>query len=56
MAAAIMSARQALRLSSRVRYFSSTAARPAAEVKRLGVIGAGQMVSSPFPFLLIAFS
>ncbi|KAK4155945.1 3-hydroxyacyl-CoA dehydrogenase [Chaetomidium leptoderma] len=38
-----MSARQALRLSSRVRYFSSTAARPAAEVKRLGVIGAGQM-------------
>ncbi|KAK3299435.1 3-hydroxyacyl-CoA dehydrogenase [Chaetomium fimeti] len=43
MAASIMSARQALRLSSRVRYFSSTAARPAAEVKRLGVIGAGQM-------------
>ncbi|KAG7288969.1 hypothetical protein NEMBOFW57_005329 [Staphylotrichum longicolle] len=38
-----MSARQALRLSSRVRYFSSAAARPAAEVKRLGVIGAGQM-------------
>jgi 3-hydroxybutyryl-CoA dehydrogenase len=26
-----------------VRYFSSTAMRPAAEVKRLGVIGAGQM-------------
>ncbi|KAL2197528.1 3-hydroxyacyl-CoA dehydrogenase [Corynascus similis CBS 632.67] len=43
MAASIMSARQALRLTSRVRYFSSTAARPAAEVKRLGVIGAGQM-------------
>ncbi|EAQ90472.1 conserved hypothetical protein [Chaetomium globosum CBS 148.51] len=39
----MMAARQALRLSSRVRYFSSTAARPAAEVKRLGVIGAGQM-------------
>jgi 3-hydroxybutyryl-CoA dehydrogenase len=38
-----MLARQTLRLSSRVRYFSSTAARPAAEVKRLGVIGAGQM-------------
>ncbi|KAH6845603.1 3-hydroxyacyl-CoA dehydrogenase [Chaetomium sp. MPI-CAGE-AT-0009] len=38
-----MLARQALRLSGRVRYFSSTAARPAAEVKRLGVIGAGQM-------------
>ncbi|KAL2151951.1 hypothetical protein VTH82DRAFT_5135 [Thermothelomyces myriococcoides] len=38
-----MLARQALRLSSRVRYFSSTAARPAAEVKRLGVVGAGQM-------------
>ncbi|KAK4251094.1 3-hydroxyacyl-CoA dehydrogenase [Corynascus novoguineensis] len=43
MAASIMSARQALRLTSRVRYFSSTAARQAAEVKRLGVIGAGQM-------------
>ncbi|KAL2145484.1 hypothetical protein VTI28DRAFT_7120 [Corynascus sepedonium] len=43
MAASIMLARQALRLTSRVRYFSSTAARPAAEVKRLGVIGAGQM-------------
>ncbi|KAK4041650.1 3-hydroxyacyl-CoA dehydrogenase [Parachaetomium inaequale] len=39
----MMSARQALRLSSRVRCFSSTAARPAAEVKRLGVVGAGQM-------------
>ncbi|KAL2157226.1 hypothetical protein VTH06DRAFT_6362 [Thermothelomyces fergusii] len=38
-----MLARQALRLSGRVRYFSSTAARPAAEVKRLGVVGAGQM-------------
>ncbi|KAK3904411.1 3-hydroxyacyl-CoA dehydrogenase [Staphylotrichum tortipilum] len=37
------SARQALRLAGRVRHFSSTAARPAAEVKRLGVIGAGQM-------------
>ncbi|KAL2166016.1 hypothetical protein VTG60DRAFT_3437 [Thermothelomyces hinnuleus] len=43
MAAPMMLARQALRLSSRVRYFSSTAARPAAEVKRLGVVGAGQM-------------
>ncbi|KAL1841713.1 hypothetical protein VTJ49DRAFT_6687 [Mycothermus thermophilus] len=37
------SVRHALRLSSRVRYFSSTAARPIAEVKRLGVLGAGQM-------------
>ncbi|GAB1314278.1 hypothetical protein MFIFM68171_04488 [Madurella fahalii] len=41
--ASMMATRQALRLTSRVRYFSSTAARPAAEVKRLGVIGAGQM-------------
>ncbi|KAL2015830.1 hypothetical protein VTK56DRAFT_4720 [Thermocarpiscus australiensis] len=41
--APIMSTRHALRLSSRVRFFSSTAARPAAEVKRLGVVGAGQM-------------
>ncbi|KAK4143734.1 3-hydroxyacyl-CoA dehydrogenase [Dichotomopilus funicola] len=39
----MMSARQVFRLSSRMRCFSSTAARPAAEVKRLGVIGAGQM-------------
>ncbi|KAJ4306488.1 hypothetical protein N0V88_001291 [Collariella sp. IMI 366227] len=39
----MMSTRHALRLASRARYFSSTAARPAAEVKRLGVIGAGQM-------------
>ncbi|KAK4127386.1 hypothetical protein N657DRAFT_653619 [Parathielavia appendiculata] len=38
-----MFARQALQLSSRARYFSATAARPAAEVKRLGVVGAGQM-------------
>ncbi|KAL2266491.1 hypothetical protein VTJ83DRAFT_5843 [Remersonia thermophila] len=37
------SVRHALRLSSRVRCFSSTAARPAADVKRLGVLGAGQM-------------
>ncbi|KAK3308707.1 3-hydroxyacyl-CoA dehydrogenase [Chaetomium strumarium] len=43
MAASLMSARQAVRLSSRIRCFSSTAARPAAEVKRLGVVGAGQM-------------
>ncbi len=50
MAASMASARQALRLSSCVRHFSSTASRPAAEVKRLGVIGAGQMVrSSTFP-------
>ncbi|KAK4104730.1 hypothetical protein N658DRAFT_492823 [Parathielavia hyrcaniae] len=43
MAASIMLARQTVRLWSRSRYFSSTAARPAAEVKRLGVVGAGQM-------------
>ncbi|KAK4110666.1 hypothetical protein N656DRAFT_838230 [Canariomyces notabilis] len=35
--------RRALLLTSRARHFSSTAARPAAEVKRLGVVGAGQM-------------
>ena len=44
--ASIMTARQALRLSSRARLFSTTAARPAGEVKRLGVVGAGQMVST----------
>ncbi|KXX77314.1 3-hydroxybutyryl-CoA dehydrogenase [Madurella mycetomatis] len=41
--ASMRATRQALRLTSRVRYFSSTAARPAAEVNRLGVVGAGQM-------------
>ncbi|KAL2136901.1 hypothetical protein VTI74DRAFT_62 [Chaetomium olivicolor] len=41
--ATMMPTRQALRLASRARYFSSTAARPAAEIKRLGVVGAGQM-------------
>ncbi|KAK3994796.1 3-hydroxyacyl-CoA dehydrogenase [Cladorrhinum sp. PSN332] len=38
-----MLSRQALRVSSHVRSFSSSAVRPAAEVKRLGVVGAGQM-------------
>ncbi|KAL2119236.1 hypothetical protein VTJ04DRAFT_6196 [Mycothermus thermophilus] len=37
------SLRTALRLSSRVRCFSTSVVRPAAEVKRLGVLGAGQM-------------
>ncbi|AEO62767.1 60578bcc-7ee1-4517-846b-22394ace2113 [Thermothielavioides terrestris] len=45
MAAPLALARHALRLSNRLRYFSSTAGRAAAaaEVKRLGVVGAGQM-------------
>jgi hypothetical protein len=34
-----------LRLSTQIRQFSSTSTRHAAEVKKLGVIGAGQMVS-----------
>ncbi|KAK4456494.1 3-hydroxybutyryl-CoA dehydrogenase [Cladorrhinum samala] len=38
-----MLARQALRASRHVRCLSSSAVRPAAEVKRLGVVGAGQM-------------
>jgi len=37
--------RRAFQLSSQFRQFSSSPARNAAEVKRLGVIGAGQMVS-----------
>ncbi|KAK4223541.1 3-hydroxyacyl-CoA dehydrogenase [Podospora fimiseda] len=38
-----MFSRQSLRVSNQLRSFSSSALRPAAEVKRLGVIGAGQM-------------
>ncbi|KAK4168985.1 3-hydroxyacyl-CoA dehydrogenase [Cladorrhinum sp. PSN259] len=38
-----MFSRQALRVPSHVRSFSSSAVRPAAAVKRLGVVGAGQM-------------
>ena len=52
MASAIRLRAQALRLTDRAvaaaatkRQFSSTPARHAAEVKSLGVIGAGQMVS-----------
>lgn len=41
-----IAARQALRLPSRLRLFSTTVARDV-KVKRLGVVGAGQMVSSP---------
>ncbi|KAI1342030.1 3-hydroxybutyryl-CoA dehydrogenase [Xylariaceae sp. FL0016] len=41
--ASILSRRKALQLSRHVRSFSATSFRSAGEVKRLGVIGAGQM-------------
>ncbi|KAI0525577.1 3-hydroxybutyryl-CoA dehydrogenase [Xylaria bambusicola] len=41
--ASALARRQAFRLATQIRTFSSTPARNAAEVKRLGVIGAGQM-------------
>lgn len=41
--ATLVNGRYAFRISSQLRWFSSTPSRSAADVKRLGVVGAGQM-------------
>jgi 3-hydroxybutyryl-CoA dehydrogenase len=47
MASVISSSRHIVGLPSRLRLFSTTLTRDAAPVKRLGVVGAGQMVYTP---------
>ena len=47
MASVISSSRHIVGLPSRLRLFSTTVTRDAAPVKRLGVVGAGQMVYAP---------